>query len=201
MAETGTSIISQVNQSGSGLDLSLLVNTLVEAETSSKQKTIDKNVESTNLQISSFGQLTSNLSELSTSLGTLESSNSRTATSNGTALSLAVTNESLAKDINSDITVSSLAAGQVITYDLTHSSILNSNTLSASSTIDTGTITFSKNSVDTTITISSANNTLQGLTDAINNISGVTASLVDTTGSGGLALVVKSEPVQQTLFH
>ena len=193
MVDSGTSIISKVNQSGSGIDLSDLVTSLVEAETSPLQSALDKKVEAANLSISSLGQLSSKMSSLSTNLTTLENTNARTTTSSGTAVSLTVTDEAKARDINANIVVSALATGQVVTYDLTHANLLNSSSVTAASAIDQGTLTFTKGGTSTTITISSANNTVQGLMDALNAISGVQANLVDASGSGGLALVIKSD--------
>jgi flagellar hook-associated protein 2 len=189
---SGTSLISSINQSGSGIDLSSLVEGLVTAETSAKQSKLDKKVDATTLQISSYGTLSTNLSSLSSSLTAVEATNARSTKSSGTAVSLTIKDETSAKDVNANITVSSLAKGQVITFDLTDAHMLNSNTLSSASTIDTGSLAFVMNGSTTTITISSSNNTLQGLIDEINKISGAEASLIDTTGSGGLALVVKS---------
>ena len=193
MVDSGTSIISKVNQSGSGIDLSDLVTSLVEAETSPLQSALDKKVEAANLSISSLGQLSSKMSSLSTNLTTLENTNARTTTSSGTAVSLTVTDEAKARDINANIVVSALATGQVVTYDLTHANLLNSSSVTAAGAIDQGTLTFTKGGTSTTITISSANNTVQGLMDALNAISGVQANLVDASGSGGLALVIKSD--------
>ena len=192
MADSGNNIISKVNQSGSGIDLSSLVTTLVEAETSPLQSALTKKVEATNLSISSFGTLSSKMSDLSTNLTTLENTNARTTDSSGSAVSLTVTDETKAQDINANIVVSALAKGQVVTYDLTHANLLNSSSVTAASAIDQGTLTFTKGGTNTTITINSANNTVQGLVDALNAISGVQANLVDASGSGGLALVIKS---------
>lgn len=193
MAQSGNNIISNVNQSGSGIDLTSLVTTLVEAETSPLQSALTKKVEATNLSISSFGTLSSKMSDLSTNLTTLENTNARTTASSGSAVSLKVTDETKAQDTNANIVVSALAKGQVVTYDLTHTNLLNNSTVTAASTIDQGTLTFTKGGTNTTITINSTNNTVQGLVDAINAISGVQANLVDTSGSGGLALVIKSD--------
>ena len=192
MAETGTNLISSINKSGSGIDLAELTDGLVKAETDSKQKSITKKIDSTNLQISSFGQLSSKLSSFSSILTSIENTNSRSVTSGGTAASLTITDEAVAQDINTNISVSSIAKGQVVTYDLTHANLLNSNTLSSASTVPQGTLTLTLAGVNNTITINETNNSLQGLVNAINAISGAQASLVDTTGSGGLALVIKS---------
>ena len=193
MSETGSKLISSLNKSGTGMDLSNLVTGLVQAETATTQSRITKNVDATNLQISSFGQLSSKLETFTTSLTALKNDNARTAATGSVATSLSVTDESIAQDINARMTVSSVAKGQVVTYDLTHSNMLNSSSLSGVSSIDTGTLTLTLAGNNTDILIDSTNNTLQGLVDEINNISGIQASLIDTTGSGGLALVLKSD--------
>ena len=180
-------------QVGSGMDLAKLVDGLVTAETTVQQKSITKKVENTNLQISSFGQLKTKLSTFSSDLSSLEKTNARTAASASTAATLSVTNEAIAQDINANVTVSSIAKGQVVTIDLTHASLLNSSSLSSASTIPQGTLTLTLAGVATVITIDGTNNTVQGLMNEINNISGIQASVVDATGNGGLALVLKSD--------
>ena len=194
MAETGTNLITSINRSGTGVDLTNLVGALVSAETSHLQEKLTKSVDATNLQISSYGQLSSKLGELNSSLTTLENTDARFAVSaDSTVANLTVTNETLAQDLNSNITVTSLAAGQVVTFDLTNSSMLNSNSLSSSSSINTGSIDFTMNGQTTTINIDNSNNTIQGLVNEVNKITGAQASLIDTTGSGGLSLVLKSD--------
>ncbi len=200
MTETGTNLISSINKSGSGIDLANLVDGLVKAETDSKKKSITKKIEAANLQISSFGQLSSKLSSFSSSITNIENTNSRSVTNSGTSASLTITNEAAAQDINTNISVSSTAKGQVVTYDLTHANLLNSNTLSSASTIPEGILTFTLAGVNNTITINSSNNSVQGLVNAINAISGAQATLVDTTGSGGLALVIKSDTGTSNAF-
>lgn len=193
MAETGTNLISSINKSGSGVDLANLVDGLVKAETDSNQSSITKKVDATNLQISSFGQLTTKLSNFSSTLTSIETSNSRSVSSTGTAATLSVTNEGLSQDVNANISVSSIARGQVVSFDLTHSSLLNSNTLSTASSIPQGTLTLTLSGVDTNIVIDSSSNTVQSLINKINAITGIQASVVDTTGAGGLSMVIKSE--------
>ncbi len=201
MAETGTNLISSINKSGSGVDLSNLVGALVSAETSHLQDKLTKNVDATNLQISTYGQLSTKLKELDTSLTTLENTDARFSVSSDSKVAvLTVTNETLAQDLNSNITITSLAAGQVVTYDLTHSSLLNSSSLSSSSSINTGSIDFTMNGQTTTITIDSSNNTVQGLVNEINKISGAQATIIDTSGSGALSLVLKSDPGTANAF-
>jgi len=200
MAESGTNLISSVNKSGSGMDLAKLVDGLVTAETTVQQKSITKKIDNTNLQISSFGQLKTKLSTFSSDLASLENTNARTAASASTAATLSVTNEAIAQDINANITVSSVAKGQVVTIDLTHATLLNSSSLSSASTIPQGTLTLTLAGASTVITIDGTNDTVQGLINEINEISGIQASAVDATGNGGLTLVLKSDTGTQNTF-
>ena len=194
---TGSDIISSVNQSGSGIDLKSLVTGLVNAETSVAQSQITKKVENTNLSISSFGTLSSRMNSLNTELTNLEQTNARATTSSNSGVVLTVTDEANAVDVNSSIVVSTLARGQAVSFDLTNNgfsnAFSNSSSRTASSSIDQGTMVFTLGSTATTITINSANNTLQGLVDEVNKITGVQATLIDTDGSGSLSLSIRAD--------
>ncbi len=195
---TGSEIISSVNKkSGSGIDLKSLVTGLVNAETSVAQSQITKKVENTNLSISSFGNLSSRMNTLNTELTNLEETNARATTSSNSGVVLTVTNEANAVDVNSSIVVSTLARGQAVSFDLTNNGFSNafssSSSRTASSSIDQGTMVFTLGSTATTITINSTNNTLQGLVDEVNKITGVQATLIDTDGSGSLSLSIRSD--------
>ena len=195
---TGNEIISSVNKtSGSGIDLKSLVTGLVNAETSVAQSQITKKVENTNLSISSFGNLSSRMNTLNTELTNLEETNARATTSSHSGVILTVTDEANAVDISSSIVVSTLARGQTVSFDLTNNGFANafssSSSRAASSSIDQGTMVFTLGSTATTITINSTNNTLQGLVDEINKITGVQATLIDTDGSGSLSLSIRSD--------
>ena len=195
---TGSEIISSVNKkSGSGIDLKSLVTGLVNAETSVAQSQITKKVENTNLSISSFGTLSSRMNSLNTELTNLEQTNARATTSSNSGVVLTVTDEANAVDVNSSIVVSTLARGQAVSFDLTNNgfsnAFSNSSSRTASSSIDQGTMVFTLGSTATTITINSANNTLQGLVDEVNKITGVQATLIDTDGSGSLSLSIRSD--------
>ena len=195
---TGNEIISSVNKtSGSGIDLKSLVTGLVNAETSVAQSQITKKVENTNLSISSFGNLSSRMNTLNTELTNLEETNARATTSSNSGVILTVTDEANAVDVSSSIVVSTLARGQTVSFDLTNNGFANafssSSSRAASSSIDQGTMVFTLGSTATTITINSTNNTLQGLVDEINKITGVQATLIDTDGNGSLSLSIRSD--------
>jgi flagellar hook-associated protein 2 len=89
-----------------------------------------------------------------------------------------------------------LARGQAVSFDLTNNgfsnAFSNSSSRAASSSIDQGTMVFTLGSTATTITIDSTNNTLQGLVDEINKITGVHVTLIDTDGNGSLSLAIRS---------
>ena len=195
---TGNEIISSVNKtSGSGIDLKSLVTGLVNAETSVAQSQITKKVENTNLSISSFGNLSSRMNTLNTELTNLEETNARATTSSNSGVILTVTDEANAVDVSSSIVVSTLARGQAVSFDLTNNgfsnAFSNSSSRTASSSIDQGTMVFTLGSTATTITVNSTNNTLQGLVDEVNKITGVQATLIDTDGSGSLSLSIRSD--------
>jgi len=195
---TGSDIISSVTKiSGSGIDLKSLVTGLVNAETSVAQSQITKKVENTNLSISSFGNLSSRMNTLNTELTNLEETNARATTSSNSGVVLTVTDEANAVDVNSSIVVSTLARGQAVSFDLTNNGFSNafssSSSRTASSSIDQGTMVFTLGGTATTITINSTNNTLQGLVDEVNKITGVQATLIDTDGSGSLSLSIRSD--------
>ena len=195
---TGSEIISSVNKkSGSGIDLKSLVTGLVNAETSVAQSQITKKVENTNLSISSFGNLSSRMNTLNTELTNLEETNARATTSSNSGVILTVTDEANAVDVSSSIVVSTVSRGQTVSVELTNNGFANafssSSSRAASSSIDQGTMVFTLGSTATTITINSTNNTLQGLVDEINKITGVQATLIDTDGSGSLSLSIRSD--------
>ena len=64
--------ISALNQNGSGLNLTQIVDSLVEAETAPAKDRINKKIEENNASISAFGELTSDINTLKSSLQTFK---------------------------------------------------------------------------------------------------------------------------------
>ena len=56
--------ISAINQNGSGLNITQIVDSLVEAETTPEKERINKKIEENNASISAFGELSSSLDTL-----------------------------------------------------------------------------------------------------------------------------------------
>ena len=128
--------VSAINTKGSGLNITQIVESLVEAETKPKVDIINKKIDEKNLDISALGQIKSELNTLNTSLVSLTNvSKFKTASGNVNA-SLSVVDSSKAEVFSSDINVSSLATPQ--TLEFTGFALPTSTTGSGVITIDFG---------------------------------------------------------------
>ena len=150
-------------------------------------------------EISAFASLASELNSLKFDLSSLADSNKYVPTSGNSNLAISVSDNSTATAFSSDVTVNSLASQQ--TLEFSGSSPFTSPTAS----INTGTLTlnlgtwnssagsFTNKStpVTYTVTVNSSNNTLQGLASSLNALSGISASVLQTS-AGVYSLVVKS---------
>lgn len=197
---TGTDIISQLNKnSGSGLDISGLVTSLVTAETSTERSQLEKSLEDIDVTVSSLGTLKSRINSLDSNLTTIKSSTARSVSSSNSAISMSVTNESIAQDIDVSMTVNQLASGQTLQFDF--GNMLASDSVGpASIVIETGTWTDNGDSTysftdkdassNAQITLASGSDSLEELVEAIDNIDGLSARLIDT--GNGLSMLVKT---------
>ena len=178
------------------MDLSAVVTALVDAETVPQRVLTERAKETTETSISAYGTLKGKVSDLNTNLTSLEASSGRLPFSDNSKVFISVIDETLANDFVADITISQMATGQVLSYDL--NTALNTSTAKASSTIDQGTYriattawsSLTPSSYD--VVINSTNNTVEGLKDALNEVTGVGAEIIDT-GAGGVKLLIKSE--------
>ena len=178
------------------MDLAAVVTALVDAETVPQRVLTERAKETTETSISAYGTLKGKVSDLNTNLTSLEASSGRLPFSDNSKVFISVIDETLANDFAADITISQMATGQVLSYDL--NTALNTSTAKASSTIDQGTYriattawsSLTPSSYD--VVINSTNNTVEGLKDALNEVTGVGAEIIDT-GAGGVKLLIKSE--------
>ena len=108
--------VSAINTKGSGLNITQIVESLVDAETKPKADVIDEKIEQKNLDISAIGQLKSELNTLNTSLVSLTNISKFQTTSGNTNTSLSVTDPSKAQIFSSDINISSLATAQTLEF-------------------------------------------------------------------------------------
>jgi flagellar hook-associated protein 2 len=141
------------------------------------------------------------VSDLNTNLTSLEASSGRLPFSDSSKVFISVIDETKASDFIADVTVSQLAAGQVQSFDLNtalSSGATASTPLIASNATGTLTITASawndgdSSTTDSkTVTINSTNNTVEGLKNALNDLDGIGAEIIDT--GSGVKLLIKSE--------
>jgi len=108
--------LSAINQGGSGLNITQIVDSLVEAETAPEKDKINEDVDTKNLEISSLGTVASELGSLKTSISSL-SNKTKLSTSSASSLNtISVSNPSIAQAFSSDITVSTLATPQTLEF-------------------------------------------------------------------------------------
>ena len=192
--------LSVLNQKGSGLNITQIVDSLVEADTVPKKNMLEEDKTTKQTEISAFASLASELNSLKFDLSSLADSNKYVPSSGNSNLAISVSDNSTATAFSSDVTVNSLASQQ--TLEFSGSSPFTSPTAS----INTGTLTLNLGTWDSsgggsftnkstpvtyTVTVNSSNNTLQGLASSLNALSGISASVLQTS-AGVYSLVVKS---------
>ena len=192
--------LSILNQKGSGLNITQIVDSLVEADTVPKKNMLEEDKTTKQTEISAFASLASELNSLKFDLTSLADSNKYVPSSGNSNLAISVSDNSTATAFSSDVTVNSLASQQ--TLEFSGSSPFTSPTAS----INTGTLTLNLGTWDSsgggsftnkstpityTVTVNSSNNTLQGLASSLNALSGISASVLQTS-AGVYSLVVKS---------
>ena len=128
--------ISAINQNGSGLNITQIVESLVEAETKPKIDNINDKIDGKNLDITAIGKLTSELNTLQTSLNSLTDVSKFKTTSGNTGTTITIDNVGKAKEFNSDINVTSLATPQ--TLEFTGFALPTSSIGSGTITVDFG---------------------------------------------------------------
>ena len=191
--------LSILNQKGSGLNITQIVDSLVEADTVPKKNMLEEDKTVKQTEISAFASLASELNLLKSDLSSMANSNKYVPVSGNSNLAISVSDNSVATAFSSDVTVNSLASHQTLQFS--GSSPYTSPTASIGQgtlTLNLGTWNVSGNSftnkstpVTHTVTVDANNNTLQGLASSINALSGISASVLQTS-AGVYSLVVKS---------
>jgi len=186
MAEIKTDVLSTVSSSGSGLQLKSLTSSLVEAATSGERTLTERKIEDTNTTISAMGQLSQQVGLFKSSMASIAEAASRTATSSSDDVSIKVTEESIATDVSAVVKVLGLASAQILSFrfdaSVTPSTAINQGLVSLNTVAGDSAASFD---------LDSNNATLTGLTEELNKIGGISASLLDT--GTGYALIIKSE--------
>ena len=187
--------LSAINQGGSGLNITQIVDSLVEAEQAPQENQIQTKIDARNTAISAIGEIKSALSKLSTSLSTLTGNTSLKVNSTSSAISATISDPSTAVSINSSISISTLAKGQTLAFE-NYSS--NTSLVGAGSLVlergdwSSGSFVASATVTSTSLTVT-ATDTLESLKDKINALDyGVTASVLGA-GDDTYTLVLKSQ--------
>ena len=191
--------LSILNQKGSGLNITQIVDSLVQADTVPKKNMLEEDKTTKQTEISAFASLASELNSLKSDLSSLADTNKYVPVSGNSNLAINVSDNSTAGAFSSDVVVNSLASQQTLQFS--GSSAYTSPTASIGQgtlTLNLGTWNVSGNTfankstpVTRTVTVNSSNNTLQGLASSINALSGISASVLQIS-SGVYSLVVKS---------
>ena len=186
--------LSTLNSKGSGLNITQIVDSLVNAEKVPQTEIIENKINDNNTSISAIGEIKNALSTLSSSIKTLKGSTSLKPSSNSTSLSISISESSKAKSLDSSITVSTLATGQTLAFTGYSSStaVVGAGTLTLErGDWSSGSFVASSTVASKTLTVSSTD-TLSSLRDNINALNyDLTASIVGA-GDGTFNLVVKS---------
>tara|TARA_X000000950_G_scaffold229239_1_gene277006 strand:+ start:779 stop:2734 length:1956 start_codon:yes stop_codon:yes gene_type:complete len=108
--------LSAINQRGSGLNITQIVDSIVEAETAPQKDQINDKIEAKTLEISAMGEVATELNKLKENTLDFANKTLLTTTSSSTAASLTISNPSSANAFQSDINISNLATAQTLEF-------------------------------------------------------------------------------------
>ena len=187
--------LSAINQGGSGLNITQIVDSLVDAEKTPQENAIQTKIDDKTTSISAIGEVKSALSVLSSSLSNLVGKTSLAVSSNSSAVTASITDPSKAKSLSSAVTVSSLAAGQTLAftgYSSTTDIVGGGSLVLQRGDWSSGSFVANSTTASTDLTVTETD-TLASLRDKINALNyGVTASIIGA-GDDTFNLVLKSE--------
>ena len=192
-----TDYLSALN-AGSGLNVTQIVDALVDAERVPKQKQIDEAKETATVKISALGSLKNELSVFQANASALDGQIGLSLSSSTSNVALSRTDSSLSSEFSHTINVSSIATGQVLNFN-NGGSGFSSTTADIgidSISIDLGTWNadpaFASNGTSSSLSLTAGATSLSDVRDAINNAAiGLSASIIEVS-TGSYSLMVKS---------
>jgi flagellar hook-associated protein 2 len=180
-----TDYLSALNV-GSGLNTPEIVDSLVNADVVPKQNIINAKIDERNISISALGQLQTDLTNFDTNLNIIDGMTGLSASSSGTAVSIEITDSSIANEFSHDIEIANIASSQTLVFDgfSGEDDELGAGSLAISFGTWSGG-SFTQNSTQTqTLTISDGSDTLADVRNAINDADiGLTASIIQVDAS------------------
>ena len=189
--------LSAINKQGSGLNITQIVDSLVQAETAPAASRLQSSIDEKNAAISGYGLVAAELGKLKDYAVSAQGSSSYEITSDSSAIGVKVIDQSLTKAFNGKLTVSQLASSQTLEFSgfSSKAAAINKGSINidfGSWSSDGTTFTSDTSQSTQSLSISDSNNTLVGLADALTAISGVNATVTDK-GDGTFSLIVNTE--------
>ena len=186
--------LSALNKQGSGLNITQIVDSLVQAETAPLTSQIETKIERKNQQISGYALIAAELGKMKEYAASVKGSTAYSVSSSDASVAVKVVDQSQASDFNAAVSVSALASAQ--TLEFTGFSSKTDTVGTGSLNIDFGKWTsdqFAANTGKTsqTISITDSNTTLSDLAQSLSAIDGVNAT-VTNKGDGTYSLIVNS---------
>ncbi|MEC8628608.1 MAG: flagellar filament capping protein FliD [Pseudomonadota bacterium] len=193
-----TDILSSLNSSGSGLNISQVAGELAEAETAPRRNIIEDRIDDAETSISALGLVRAEIEALDQSLALASTARSTAVFSSNASVTATLNDVTAAELTDTQIEVVALALPQVLEF---------SGFAGPDAALDAGTITietgvwfgeeipqsFAQNPDNAPVTIEIAEGTtLQDLADQLSAVTGVTARVLDV-GDGTVSLGVSSE--------
>jgi flagellar hook-associated protein 2 len=174
---------------GSGIDIQTLVTQLATAETQPQLNSIQRHRDTASTRLSGLGTLKSALSEFQTAISALKDGSAFRA---HTAVS---SNEPILKVVADSYAAAGVYSLEVTKLAKAQKAVANVEFANTSSTLSTGTVSFSANSGATfNVVLDNTNNSLEKLRDAINKADGntfVNASIVRVDNAANTGTVAK----------
>ena len=187
--------LSAINKQGSGLNITQIVDSLVQAETAPVSSRIQENIDKKNAAISGYAVVSAELGRLRDYTISAQGSSAYQISSDSAAIGVKVNDQSLAGAFNGSVSVSSLAKSQTLEFTgfSSKTAAINKGTIN----IDFGSWsgnTFTDNAAKASqsVSVSQSNNTLSGLAASLSAISGVNATVTDK-GNGTFSLIINSD--------
>ena len=181
---------------GSGLNTTEIIDALVNAERAPQENQISKQRDQRTVQISSLGQVKQGFESLDTGLAPANGVTGLAASRTGTALDIEINDAATARAFSHSVTIDSIAAAHTLVFNghsgETATVGTGSLTLSFGTWAANGSFSANTDRTDVTVNVTSDNNSLAGLRDAINAASDDISATILKTGSSSYALVVKS---------
>lgn len=178
---------------GSGLDTNAIVKAIVDAERVPKETNIQKKIDGRTVEISALSDVKSKISTMSSNISLYSGINGLDVSNSGNNVTAVITTPALASSFSHDVSVTSLAKKQTLAFSgfSSPTTSIGSGTLNFSFGTWSGG-SFSGNGTTASVSITTGNDTLDGIAAQINDAGiGASANVVKEADNQ-YALVIQS---------